>query len=252
MISFVILALHRTGSTYLVNTLNAHPDIVCKGEIFRSKARENDLYDPIPFMDHWLDAKKNIPFVGFKLMLDQDDEVLREIARRRFRIMLLTRPNELAQYSSQLIARKTGKRVHRAYLAKRVKGIFKATGISHNSNLARLLIDAANRFDKTSPEKVKFNPKHFHGMRQRVIRLVRKTEAILAEYNIEPLRLEYPQITTKETIRGALRFIGAEEMDLVPTVKKMNSPNILERFSNPDEVLRFLGEVRLPEWEYEG
>jgi hypothetical protein len=80
---------------------------------------------------------------------------------------------------------------------------------------------------------------------------VHKTEALLAEHNLEPLRLEYPKVTTQESMRAVLRFIGAAEMDLVSPVKKMNPPNILERFSNPDEVLRFLDDVRLLEWASE-
>jgi hypothetical protein len=250
MTPFVILALHRTGSTFLVDALNGHPDIVCAHAIFNPTAEKHgiDLNDPIGSMDGWLDARKDTPFVGFKLMLDQNNAVLHEIARRQYHVIFLTRPNELARHSSQLIARKTGKRARTSYVTRIAKRLFEAANGSYNSKIAKLLFDNTNRFVKDRTEKIEFDRKRFQRMRKRTEMLVSKTDTILAEHDLKPLRIEYPQITTQETMRETLRFIGAAEMDLVSPVKKMNPPNILERFSNPDEVLQFLNEAHAPDW----
>jgi hypothetical protein len=254
MTPFVILALHRTGSTFLVKSLNGHPDIVCDSELFGPDARTLDMdpNDPSGSLDRWLELRSNVPFAGFKLILDQSAEAVHEVARRRFRAIFLTRPNELARHSSQLIARKTGKRSSPTYAARFFMRLFKFTTGSYNSPTAKFLIESANRYAPQKTEKVNFDKGRFQNMSRKADALVRNADSILAQHGLKPLRLEYPHVTTPHGIRTVLRFIGAEQVDLVASSERMNPPDILERFSNPDDVRQFLSEQHRQEWATEG
>ncbi|MEM7191338.1 MAG: hypothetical protein AAF405_00475 [Pseudomonadota bacterium] len=251
---YVVLTLHRTGSTFFCNALNGHPDIICAGEIFNSEgARKNniDLERPIASLDRWLETHPNVPFLGFKLMLDQSPDVLEEVARRRFRIIFLTRPNELARHSSQLIARHTGRRFKASLLARGSAYILKNVSGSYSNPMAQQFFDRANKFAGGTTTKVAFDKKRFLLMQQRQEALMSEAEAVLAKYSLEPLRVTYPDVTKPEIMSAALKFLGATDRQLVAMTTKMNPPDIMERFSNPEDVRQFLEEIHHPEWETE-
>lgn len=106
---FVIISDSRTGSTLLMNFLNSHPEIIAKGEIFKSLngASCKHIWD-----NFFMKYPKKIKYVGFKLFYhhpwDDDKKVWNFIkADRDIVIIHLTRKNLLRSLVSKKIGLKT-------------------------------------------------------------------------------------------------------------------------------------------------
>src|SRR5580704_6853228 len=125
---FVIIASARTGSSHLVNKLGAHPEILCNGNVFHPKNvwvfwPEADLSrevkegllelrrtDPHGLLDRVFTTDYGRPHVGFKIFQNQNDEILDKLIQDgSVRKIVLYRKNVLANFSSKIAARKTGK-----------------------------------------------------------------------------------------------------------------------------------------------
>jgi len=129
---FVIVGAARTGSTLLVDLLNAHSQVLAFGELFRTpeaigwdvrpfvtyqSPRLIDLYraDPVAFLEYSVFRRwpANYAAVGFKLFYyharqPPQSAVWDHLASdRNIRILHIRRQNLLAQYLSLLIAHKT-------------------------------------------------------------------------------------------------------------------------------------------------
>jgi len=128
---FVILSHQRAGSSMVIGALATHPQIVAFGELFIPKrigfnieGYDNDsakllyLRDkyPIEFLERYIFSSysKDIRAVGFKLFPDQLEKSSFQcvwewlIQNKDIKVILLTRHNLLATYTSLLIAQKTG------------------------------------------------------------------------------------------------------------------------------------------------
>jgi LPS sulfotransferase NodH len=131
---FVILGIQRTGTTLLVRLLDAHPEVVCVGELFQSKSAPVDhdlpryrgyvadsmgrrLLAPLlcrRSVHRYLDriyGTLQVPAFGFKLMLDQVRRypaVAAYLREKDFRIIHVVRENLLKTHVSRLRARQTG------------------------------------------------------------------------------------------------------------------------------------------------
>ena len=113
---FVIVAMLRTGSTFLIDLLNSHDDIFCDNELFnpheicRYRFNEGDIEgleyrntNPIRFWDEFFYSEfaEQQKVIGFNFMLGQSHQILDKILRNiGFKIIYLSRENKLAQYSS--------------------------------------------------------------------------------------------------------------------------------------------------------
>ena len=129
---FIVFGHQRSGSNMIINTLREHPHIVAFRELFvRSRISFYvDGYDnhsikllylrnkyPIDFLERYIFSsyRKDIKAVGFKLFPDQlntnNFRCLWQWIKHKqdIKIILLTRHNLLAAYTSLLIARKTEK-----------------------------------------------------------------------------------------------------------------------------------------------
>ena len=129
---FIVFGHQRSGSNMMINTLREHPHIVAFSELFvRSRiAFHIDGYDnhsikllylrnkyPIDFLESYIFSsyRKDIKAVGFKLFPDQLNTnnfrcLWQWIEQERdIKVILLTRRNLLAAYTSLFMARKTGK-----------------------------------------------------------------------------------------------------------------------------------------------
>jgi len=126
---FVLLASQRSGSTWVLNTLNAHPAVVTYGELFieggrdRTKwAGERDIPhwerwrheigdDLEAFLDHVFRPRSGIAAVGFKLMYGQagaNPALVDSLERREVAILHLVRRNLLDVVVSQEAAVASG------------------------------------------------------------------------------------------------------------------------------------------------
>jgi LPS sulfotransferase NodH len=116
---FVILGLPRSGTTYLMSLLNAHPDVICAGEHFNPYAvideKEDDSHtavlgrdkDPVGHMHRFFDnaAARGACSGGFKFMIGHNLKVLQELAADpELSIIYVWRENKLAQVSSLIKA----------------------------------------------------------------------------------------------------------------------------------------------------
>jgi LPS sulfotransferase NodH len=129
---FVIVGAARTGSTLLVDLLNAHSQVLAFGELFRTpeaigwdvrpfvtyqSPRLIDLYraDPVAFLERSVFRRwpANYAAVGFKLFYYHARQPPQSVvwdhlaSDRSIRILHIKRRNLLAQYLSLLIAHKT-------------------------------------------------------------------------------------------------------------------------------------------------
>lgn len=116
---FVILGLPRSGTTYLMSLLNAHPDVICAGEQFNPYAvidtKEDDSHaavlgrdkDPVGHMNRFFEAAAAQGAVsgGFKFMIGHNLQVLQHLATDPdLSIIYVWRENKLAQVSSLIKA----------------------------------------------------------------------------------------------------------------------------------------------------
>lgn len=117
---FVILALPRSGSTYLMELLDSHHVIRCSGEqynpyaVFDTRAKDDRHEtvlgrdrDPATYLDQFFTdaATPDTRVAGFKFMIGHNVNVLRAIEQRPdIAVIYLWRENRLAQAASLLKA----------------------------------------------------------------------------------------------------------------------------------------------------
>jgi LPS sulfotransferase NodH len=146
---FILLAAPRSGSAWLVDLLNSHPDVTAYGELFQPEADEPSPYgnrDVRTFKAHLSDrpasraglVRRRISYVnavygsrsgaaavGFKLMYRQasiNPGLLPYLALRRARVVHLIRANVLDSVVSHEAARARGVfHIHRGEPVKKVR-----------------------------------------------------------------------------------------------------------------------------------
>lgn len=217
---FVVVSLQRTGSTWLVEMLDSHPQIGCHDELLRRMvppelpvvALLDPRYRDLDYrFDHWrayVDdalAAPGKPIAGFKLMAAQHDEALAEIlADPAWRVVTLDRPNVLAAWSSHLIVKATGQSILRE-------------GEAALAHRPRFESEAFAQF-----------------CRMRAKRWTRVQELLKGR---EHLALTYPELRQAETWPRLLAFLGADPAVALSTdMRKRNDDDIFERFANPEDI----------------
>jgi hypothetical protein len=124
---FVVLATPRTGSSSLVELLNAHPQLTCMGELFNPKGtvlRELGMRNkkvlteagqtPLEFLNRIMSQhesdEKCKPYFGFKMMLHHDPRMIDYVIDDdRWTPVVLERRNLMGQWTSMALAKKTGR-----------------------------------------------------------------------------------------------------------------------------------------------
>jgi hypothetical protein len=241
---FVIIAAPRTGSSQLTVRLREHPDVLCHGEVFHRKNLyvywpKRDLTDdvkmelsalrqadPDALLERVLSANYGRSCVGFKIFFGQCDPVLDTILDDpAIRKVVLFRRNVLANYSSALAASRSG-------------------SWSTKEDL-----------DPSSSHKVKFKAEQFIRFHNDYVGSFRN---VIDRLNTgrEPYHLiYYEDINDAHMFASLISFIGTDPRQSRKTerrhLKKQSSPDILSRFSNPDEVAAFVNRYRLTHWMYE-
>lgn len=214
------MSLQRTGSTWLAEMLDSHPQIGCHDELLRRmvppeppviERLDPRFRDPDYRFEHWRDyleaalAATGRPIAGFKLMAAQHDEALAEIlADPAWRVVTLDRPNVLAAWSSQLIVKATGQAELREGQA----------AVEH---------------------RPLFEPEAFAQFcSMRAKRWARVQELLQGR---EHLALTYPELRRAETWPRLLAFLGADPAVTLSTdMRKRNSDDIFGRFANPEAI----------------
>ena len=122
---FAVIAMRRTGSTFLCDSLDAHPDIICHSELYNVNevhpSEHTELPDylkgillrdiaPVFYLERIRDhaSRVGVHAVGFKIFMDHQRHVLRYLCRKPdIPVILLSRENELRQYVSWRLAKQT-------------------------------------------------------------------------------------------------------------------------------------------------
>lgn len=232
---FVIIASPRTGSTHLTSLLNEQDDIACHGEIFHPKKvfvrwpkqekapeamatlmklREQD---PQRFLDHISANSGDSTNIGFKIFAGHNDAFLETlIADNAVRKIVLWRSNLLASYSSSLIR-------------------------------------GQKRAGPPEPVRVRFDPAKFIAYGERHCAFYRKVFERLTTARQVFFIVNYEQINDPWLLASLVTFVGGDPTRLIARSRrdKINTPAILSRFSNADEVAEFLRDRGLTGWEHE-
>lgn len=236
---FVVLCQGRTGSNYLVRLLRSHREVVCHGELFHPQAiwlagevrdppHEAERLaardaDPVAFLERVYRAAPAASAVGFKLFPTHNDTVLDHVAGRRdVHRILLRRDNALAQYSSNLIADRTGIWMRRPGT-------------------------------RANPVAVRFaEPKFLAFLEQRRLRAARLERAADpgGPGRRAPLmRIEYRELFVQEAAGRLCEFLGIRSVPLrAEGIVRQNDPDILARFENPLDVRDCVIRLGRPDW----
>ena len=129
---FIVFTTNRSGSTWLMSTLNSLPNVIAQGELFLARKRSSERrWDSDFACERYIEAKPGgLPFrpfsvfsyldwlyctpgtVGFKLMYQQlghFPEILLYLKRHRIRVIHLIRQNQLDVLVSGVIKASIGR-----------------------------------------------------------------------------------------------------------------------------------------------
>lgn len=232
---FVILSNARSGTSLLVSSLNAHPDVLCHGEIFHRRPRnhlkgglaELDADEiarlratPQELVSRAFSAAPAARAVGFKMWRIQNEEICTQLLDdESIGKIILERKNKLALFSSKFLARHTG------------------------------VWNLASHRKRTAP--VQAEPLRFDAKQLR--KFVAQQSALFTFYRSHArgpvLDLTYRDLVT-DGFAPPLDFLGVAQQDLTPGKQQLHSSDILSRFAEPDhpEIIRALEKLDHPEW----
>jgi hypothetical protein len=232
---FVIIAMPRTGSSHLVSMLGRHPEITCHGEVFhkskvflRGKGAKDEgrlaelarmrTKDWQSFLEAIFTISQGRPHCGFKIFKGHHREALTHvIADRSIAKIVLIRTNVLANFSSAMMARQTG------HYGPRSED-------SHTVQFEDALFDRFSR--------------HYTEYYQTALERLKKSDQTF-------LQIRYEEINHLKTWENLQGLLGAA---LEPAAREIRAPrklDVLSRFSNPDQVMRFLEARKLSHWAVE-
>lgn len=232
-IRFCILATARTGSNWLCSALDQHPDIVCFREVFHPNSiflaegaswklgieeriwRFGRNIAPRVFLKRLEAVTGNSLSYGFKLFPEHGwSKVEMMCADPELKIILLTRRNRLAQFSSLRIAQANGRWVE----------------------------DRKGAPKPGQPQQVEFEADEYQAYASQCDEIDTRIRQLLS--GREFLELVYEDL--EEQMVDAFRFVGFEPMEGTTnwgTTRKQNRGDLLDRFSNPEAVVKSLTEL---------
>lgn len=235
MEKFVIMGLPRSGTTYLMSLLNAHPDIYCSGEQFNPYAivgiKGDDVktldavlerdYDPVGFMERFF-AANDVPQhkrVGFKFMIGHNINVLRRIAEdTSLCLIYVHRDNKLAQISSLLKALQT-------------------------TNWAQLNPSEDDHL------KIRAGARKISQHWQEYETLDFLYDAWFEQLPHRRLKLEYRELFASGFEDRICEFLGVDrDPDMKSELFKQSSNKIIDRFVNKAEVRTYFTRLGLEDW----
>lgn len=231
---FVILGLPRSGSTYLMTLLNAHPDIQCSGEQFNPYAvvgveTDDDSHeavlgrdmDPVGHMAAFFAQAeaKGVACGGFKYMIGHNLKIMAELARDPdITILYIWRENRLAQVSS----------------------LFKAL--------------RSKKWAQTEPdayinEKIHATPRNISQRWHEFTTYDHLVSLWLKGLHNPQFTCEYRDLFKPDFERDICDFLGVRYMpNMKSPLVKQGSNAILDRFEHPDPIRYYFTQVDQAHW----
>lgn len=242
---FVIISLPRTGSTYLVDYLDAIEDVRCLSEVFHPNEimlrhhRPSDPglgdmaardADPLAYLSRLEQDIGTCGWFGFKHFPRHGEKVLQHVcASPRWRKIFLWRDNLLEQYLSFLLA------------------------ASHFGKVTW------GRVPDEAQIKIPLNMlmDDLHTIERNYILI---EEALMLSDPADVFVVEYGDLGRAEIMRGLLRFLGLPEASIEAAVARISGkagteelkfergPRAARRIANYDEIRQLLLHTRYRRW----
>lgn len=235
---FVILSNARSGTTLLVASLNQHPEILCRTEIFHANAHQLSAEqvalrqaDPLRFTHEMLEPRDGHRCVGFKMWRAQNPRMCEYLlGRPDVAKIIIERPNKLAQYASLRIATRSG--------------IWNIKSAARQERLGQRRRQAQSEEFKPDFDSLRFLTYLYLG--QMLFDRYRKAA--------KGPRLD---ITYNDLVRvgfgPVLEFLGVSARALPPATARLQSADVLSRYK-PDArymILKTLATIGRPDWTEE-
>lgn len=230
---FVIFSVARSGTSFLTTSLRSHPQILCHGEALLPRHIPRHIHgsarevlteemcerDPAGLVRTLWEMNDDHPIVGFKVFAGHTPPLhIPLLQDEGIHKIVLKRDNALASWSSQQIARETGR-----WNARKEGSSIGATTTFLRREFDRYL----NRRDKYFAKV----DKQCRGPR---------------------LDLSYAREIMDQDVSGVLEFLGADAaVETSSNKAKQLGRNVLDRFDNPDEVRAYLEETGRMDWAEE-
>jgi len=235
----IILADKRTGSTFLQECLNSHPNITCYDEMFmrgnKEKRRGQYLYNYMKRtknMNHkqylkWLFSNEGA--ICFRLMyphLDNNKPLFDVIRNERIPIIHLIRKNHLNHFIS-------------SQTKQQQKVNLDVNNIVNNLNFLNNKIEFHRKQFKTKTEYMEIYYEDMFGE----IEGKKKEAENYGAFNIKSKQITY---LSDKYVDKICKFLGVENKDLYSNVTKRNSWNIWKHIKNEQQAKQALKESK---WE---
>jgi LPS sulfotransferase NodH len=211
---FVIVTYARTGSTYLTDRLDSHPEITCGGELFhQSSLRHPALLKPVPV---WWSTPElchqnplrvfstiyrlpsKTPAVGFKLMKNHNVRIYEMLlCRPEIKVILLCRRNLFRQYLSNLLSLQSK--------------IF---------NTGNPEVLQAHR--QNTSRGVRMEPEAYRSWVESRLRSIARSRREFAENNLNWIELAYEDITGPDQLQGFKRITDLLQVQPFSTLDDSN------------------------------
>lgn len=227
---FIILGVPRSGTNMLCTLLNSHPEILCHHELYNPHGifyalhlRDTDFSlgdldarnsDPQGFLNKVWAGSLGHHAVGFKFTNRDDEEIYWQVVRDPgVRKIILRRSNRVKIYVSTLIAEATGQ-----------WEVYKRSQLVKEK--PRVVVE---------PEKLYQAVKRYHRYYERV-------EQVLEATHQESLKVNYEDLSERETHQELLEYIGVNSVDQPLQVEsvKQNPTDLRSMVANFDELKQVL------------
>jgi LPS sulfotransferase NodH len=233
---FVIYSSMRTGSNFLVSLLNQLPGVVCHGEIFNPnfvglhptyarkfriprKATVKRDQDPQALYERLLDATPEDCMVGFKIFPGHDRSILEKTLFDTQVRKIILRRDIVESFVSLCQAEEN-----------------KVWLISSTDKE----LEHEKRHRASRP--ITFDVSRFLNYKKTVDAFHKHVDQQLTKSGHEVMRLNYQDLLASDaaTRIGAFLGLSAPRQIVSSPLAKINSLSVLQRVTNPSEMIRFL------------
>lgn len=236
---FAIISPARSRSSYIRSLLHSHPDVVCHSELFHQNGPmirlEKSSVSDLLFNTEWRDkhprshielliketqrCHPDVKLVGCKLLLYayQINRGLDAVLDLKPRIILLTRANKLAWYSSIKIAIETG-------------------------------VWFVREKRPSSQPTITFKADEFSNMLEIVTLCEKVALKEIENRKLSYMKIECDELLEENTLKNVLSFLDLSHVGLSSEVAEQNTSSILNRFNNQADVIKFAASIGKLAW----